>query len=74
MGNCPSIHCMENETLISEIERYCAKHNIAETTFGRRAVNDGKLVSRLRAGKTITMATYLAVQAALGSQAQQEAS
>lgn len=65
---------MENETLIAEIERFCADEDIAETTFGRRAVNDGKLVPRLRAGKTITMATYLAIRATLDASAQSKAS
>ena len=30
---------------------------MAESTFGRRAVNDGKLVHRLREGKRITIDT-----------------
>src|SRR5262245_6836980 len=30
---------------------------MAESTFGRRAVNDGKLVSRLRIGGRVTMET-----------------
>lgn len=44
-------------TLIRQIEAYCTRHGIAETTFGLRAVNDGKLVKRLRDGKTIQLDT-----------------
>lgn len=44
-------------TLLAAIERYIAKANIAETTFGFRAVNDGKFVSRLRSGSNMTLGT-----------------
>lgn len=44
--------------LLTEIESYLAKRgDMAETTFGRMAVNDGKLVGRLRAGRNMTLAT-----------------
>ncbi|SEP04574.1 hypothetical protein SAMN05444123_107153 [Rhodopseudomonas pseudopalustris] len=36
---------------------------MAETTFGRRAVNDGKLVQRLREGKRITVDTLERIEA-----------
>ena len=36
---------------------------MAESTFGRRAVNDGKLVHRLREGKRITIDTLDRIQA-----------
>lgn len=36
---------------------------MAESTFGRRAVNDGKLVARLREGKRITIDTLDRIQA-----------
>ncbi len=42
---------------INEIEAYCQSHAIAESTFGRLAVNDGKFVSRLRSGKGVTIKT-----------------
>ena len=51
--------------LLAKIERYCLARNIAQTTFGRRAVNDGKLVTRLRAGRSITLATLRRIEAAL---------
>ena len=45
------------DSLIREIETYCRQAGIAESTFGRHAINDGKLCSRLRAGKNVTLAT-----------------
>src|SRR2546421_4440266 len=45
------------EQLLSEISDYCRRVGMAESTFGRRAVNDGKLVSRLRIGGRITTDT-----------------
>ncbi len=41
---------MESEALLQEIAGYCRRVGMAESTFGRLAVNDGKLVSRLRFG------------------------
>lgn len=49
---------VEISALLKQIEAYCARHEIKETTFGLRAVNDGKFVSRLRSGKTIQLETY----------------
>jgi hypothetical protein len=50
---------MPNSTdaLLKEIETYCQHAGIAESTFGRHAINDGKLCSRLRAGKNVTLST-----------------
>lgn len=44
-------------TLLREIDAFVAERGIAETTFGRLAVNDGKFVSRLRNNGNITFAT-----------------
>ncbi len=55
----------ENDALLKRIEAYCARHGIAESTFGFRSVNDGKLVARLRAGNTITMRTVRQIEDAL---------
>lgn len=41
-----------NVTLI-EIGRFCRKHNMSEVTFGRKAVKDGSLVSKLRNGREL---------------------
>lgn len=43
--------------LLTEIEAFLATREMAETTFGRHAVNDGKFVSRLRARANMTLAT-----------------
>src|SRR6202051_3587152 len=43
-----------NEQILQEISEFCRQRGLAESTFGRRAVNDGKLASRLRNGGRIT--------------------
>ncbi len=53
---------MTAEQLLGEIADYCRRVGMAESTFGRRAVNDGKLVSRLRIGGRVTMETVARVQ------------
>lgn len=47
----------ETHALLNEIEAFVARTKMAESTFGRLAVNDGKLVARLRAGGSITLNT-----------------
>ena len=48
---------MNAEQLLGEIADYCRVVGMAESTFGRRAVNDGKLVNRLRTGGRVTVDT-----------------
>jgi SAM-dependent methyltransferase len=48
---------MEAEALLREITDYCRRVGVAESTFGRLVVNDGKFVSRLRDGGRITTGT-----------------
>ena len=48
---------MNAQELLQEISEYCRHTGLAESTFGRRAVNDGKLASRLRHGGRITTET-----------------
>ena len=43
--------------LLLEIEGFLRPRKMAETTFGRLAVNDGKFVGRLRSGANMTLAT-----------------
>lgn len=43
--------------LIADIEVYCKKAEMSESTFGRQVVNDGKFVSRIRNGKGVTLKT-----------------
>jgi len=46
-----------NEQILQQITEFCRARGLAESTFGRRAVNDGKLASRLRNGGRITTET-----------------
>jgi hypothetical protein len=49
----------DQEKLLAEIDAFLGPRTMAESTFGRLAVNDGKFVGRLRAGadlRTRTMA------------------
>jgi hypothetical protein len=52
-----------SETLLRDIAEYCRRARMAESTFGRLAVNDGKLVSRLRLGGRVTTDTVARVHA-----------
>src|SRR5687767_11503161 len=51
--------------LLDSIAEFCRRANMAESTFGRRAVNDGKFVSRLRDGARITPETLVRVSSFL---------
>src|SRR5213079_2141257 len=44
-------------TLLGSISDFCRRTGMAESTFGRRAVNDGKFVARMRDGARITPET-----------------
>ncbi|MCR4331368.1 MAG: hypothetical protein NUV34_01475 [Sulfuricaulis sp.] len=59
---------MESDRLIGEITDYCRKAGIAESTFGRIVVNDGKFVNRLRDGGRITTITLDRVRSFLSAQ------
>lgn len=48
---------MLSEELLGDIEKFCRAHLMAESTFGRRAVNDGKFLARLKAGGSINVDT-----------------
>jgi hypothetical protein len=48
---------IDSDSLLKAIRQYCQTSGMAETTFGRLAVNDGKLVSRLRYGGRVTPET-----------------
>jgi hypothetical protein len=54
---------MDAQDLLREISEYCRRTRLAESTFGRRAVNDGKLAARLRNGGRITTETVERVRA-----------
>lgn len=51
--------------LLERITRYLSETGMNEGTFGLRAVNDGKLVRRLRSGANITLGTIERVEAFL---------
>jgi hypothetical protein len=53
------------ETLLVEIGDYCRRHAAAERTFGRLAVNDGKLVSTI-ADALLTRLARATADGALG--------
>lgn len=38
--------------LLREIEAFCSERQMAETTFGIAALNDGRFVARIRSGAT----------------------
>src|SRR5262245_24647454 len=52
-----------NDAILREISDFCRQTGIAESTFGRRAVNDGKLAARLRNGGRITTETLDRIRA-----------
>src|ERR1700751_2188633 len=58
-----------NEQTLQEISEFCRVRALAESTFGRRAVNDGKLASRLRNGGRITTDTLERIRAFMADNA-----
>ncbi|AOH86421.1 hypothetical protein AWL63_01570 [Sphingomonas panacis] len=48
---------MNSDILLNQIDSACRRLNIAQTTFGRQAVNDGKFVTRLQQGGRVTLKT-----------------
>jgi len=53
---------VDAQTLLQEISDYCRRIGMAESTFGRLAVNDGKFVNRLKYGGRITTETLARVR------------
>ncbi|WP_417620714.1 hypothetical protein [Parasphingorhabdus sp.] len=47
----------DTEALLTQIEHACRRMKMAQSTFGRLSVNDGKLVSRLQQGGRVTIQT-----------------
>lgn len=52
----------EAQTLLAEIERFLARTGMAASTFGKYAVDDGKMVERLRRGGTVTLDKAAAIR------------
>ena len=63
---------MNAQQLLTEISDYCRRTGLAESTFGRRAVNDGKLAARLRNGGRITTDTLDRIHGFMQSNPAQE--
>lgn len=57
------MNAVTSPTLLESIADFCRDAGLAESTFGRRAVNDGKLVARLREGARVTPETLARVDA-----------
>ena len=55
------------DSLLAKIEAFCRRTGIAESTFGRQAVNDGKLCARLRNGKDVTLETAAKIRGFIGN-------
>ncbi len=62
-GRSAASDAAEGGKLLDSISDFCRRLGMAESTFGRRAVNDGKFVSRLRDGARITPETLERVSA-----------
>lgn len=45
------------DALVGVIRAFCTRHGVAESTFGRLTVNDGKLVARIARGSRIEIDT-----------------
>ena len=56
-GPRPAAPMDQARLLLDEIADFCRRTGMAESTFGRRAVNDGKFVSRMRFGGRVTTRT-----------------
>ena len=58
---------MSKDQLLTAVIEFCKEHKMAESTFGRKAVNDGKFVSRLRTGARVTPETFAKVKKFINS-------
>lgn len=47
--------------LLSEIEDFLRATGMSPSTFGHKTANDGKLVTRLRSGSTVTLETAMSI-------------
>jgi len=65
---------MQAESLLRDITEYCRRTGVAESTFGRLVVNDGKFVNRLRDGGRITTTTYERVRSFIAGNGDADAS
>ena len=74
MGKCPLDGGMsETQKLLSEIDGCLRSAGMADSTFGRKAVNDGKLLERLRSGGSVTLEKAAQIRRFIATQAPAEA-
>lgn len=59
--------------LLREVESFVARRGVSESYLGLLAVNDGKFVQRLRAGKNMTLATIDKVRTYMDLSSRQDA-
>lgn len=50
------------EELLAEVTAFLEAKQMADSTFGKRALNDGKFVPRLRSGCNMTVRTVARVR------------
>ena len=58
---------MSKDQMLTAVIEFCKEYKMAESTFGRKAVNDGKFVSRLRTGARVTPETFEKVKKFINS-------
>ncbi|GGC70519.1 hypothetical protein [Chelatococcus reniformis] len=63
----------ETNKLLLEIDAYLRMSGMAESTFGKKAVNDGKLVQRLRSSGSVTLEKAAQIRAFIAREAKPEA-
>jgi hypothetical protein len=51
-----------SQRLLAEIEAYCARCDVPPSTFGREAVGDYGLVTKMRKGRRVTLETAERIQ------------
>ena len=52
----------ERQQLLAAIEEFCEREGMAPTTFGRKALGDGRFIGRLRDGRQVRAATLARVR------------
>jgi len=43
--------------ILNRIERFCDRHSMSLSTFGRKSIGDASLVANLRADRSLTLKT-----------------
>lgn len=61
------MRAMMMRDLIQQIDRYCEKHSLPPTTFGRVFMRDPNFIGALRAGRECLPSTVARLEAAMKS-------